>query len=219
MYRPVIFPPTSMDTLLYIIWLEEKNPWLPSLCPIPTRWYLQVSVWQHKDDTSIYVDCMEQTIREVGQTWGLWTIFGRWQEWKRGQWRNGLIWSLHLGIHSDKYNTIKDIFSKKHVFFWSAFPFGYGPFTSSCPKGEASWTRLLAWSQDRDHQGLFRLCKYFGGLPLLGSVGSGVRTRGEDEVTFLGGSQATTKVLKWTISFLLSDVHCTISGYLQILWH
>ena len=24
----------------------------------------KVSVWQHKDDTSIYVDCLEQTIRE-----------------------------------------------------------------------------------------------------------------------------------------------------------
>ena len=24
----------------------------------------EVSVWQHKDDTSIYVDCLEQTIRE-----------------------------------------------------------------------------------------------------------------------------------------------------------
>eukprot|EP00434_Breviolum_minutum_P004187 symbB.v1.2.003690.t1/scaffold193.1/size400748/9 len=50
--------------------------------PVP-RITEYVSVWQHKDDTSIYVDCMEQTIRE-----------------------------------------------------------------------------------DRDHQGLFRLCKYFGGLPL-----------------------------------------------------
>ncbi|OLQ05982.1 Adenylate cyclase 1 [Symbiodinium microadriaticum] len=50
--------------------------------PVP-RITEYVSVWQHKDDTSIYVDCLEQTIRE-----------------------------------------------------------------------------------DRDHQGLFRLCKYFGGLPL-----------------------------------------------------
>lgn len=25
---------------------------------------VQVAVWQHKDDTSIYVDCLEQTIRE-----------------------------------------------------------------------------------------------------------------------------------------------------------
>ncbi|CAE7586003.1 cya1 [Symbiodinium natans] len=49
--------------------------------PVP-RITEYVSVWQHKDDTSIYVDCLEQTIRE-----------------------------------------------------------------------------------DRDHQGLFRLCKYFGGLP------------------------------------------------------
>lgn len=50
--------------------------------PVP-RIMEYVCVWQHKDDTSIYVDCMEQTIRE-----------------------------------------------------------------------------------DRDHQGLFRLCKYFGDLPL-----------------------------------------------------
>ena len=65
----------------------------------------EVSVWQHRDDTSIYVDCQEQTIREdhTGKNWAILT-------------------------------------STNHCF------------------------RL----QDQDHQGLFRLCKYFGGLPPLG---------------------------------------------------
>ena len=65
----------------------------------------EVSVWQHKDDTSIYVDCLEQTIREERALAG------------------------------------------------------------SAPGLALALSALSALSQDRDHQGLFRLCKYFGGLP------------------------------------------------------
>ena len=78
-----------------------------------TQFYRQVSVWQHKDDTSIYVDCMEQTIREVGLSKGfedVWEVVARMEQQKD-------LEPFNMEYMGDKYRTIRISFQSKHVFF------------------------------------------------------------------------------------------------------
>ena len=116
-------------------------PFAPSMVHSSTD--RQVSVWQHKDDTSIYVDCMEQTIREVGlntppkfdiapEKWWLEDYFpignvtfkGHVKLWEgkgfEDSWevvarmeQQKELEPFNMEYLGDKYHTIKDIFSIK----------------------------------------------------------------------------------------------------------